>query len=262
MRVKLRSFWLPKQGNSSEEYEDAFFPIDTTELSGTTVRVAIADGASEGTFSGTWSRLLVKHFCRNGFAEADFSHQLNAKMVPIWERLKRDYIERREREERPLQWFEEPGLDKGAFSTLLGLTIEESKKSRKWRLLALGDSCLFQLRANVIITALPLDKSEDFTNHPLLIGSNPLYNTEIGQHLVVSEGDWMGGDQFFLMTDALAEWFLRLYEAGEQPWRLVHDLDSDDPHTNFAKWIEFLRVEKKLHNDDVTLVHLEIPGAG
>ena len=53
MTLSVRAFWLPKKGNSIEEYEDAF------DYSITDHRFAIADGATESSFAGEWARSLV-----------------------------------------------------------------------------------------------------------------------------------------------------------------------------------------------------------
>ena len=52
MPVGSRTFWLPRRGNSPDEYEDAFAVDDASG------RYAVADGATEGCFTGLWARLL------------------------------------------------------------------------------------------------------------------------------------------------------------------------------------------------------------
>ena len=56
MAVGSRTFWLPRRGNNPDEYEDAFALDDASG------RYALADGASEGCFTGLWARLLVEDF--------------------------------------------------------------------------------------------------------------------------------------------------------------------------------------------------------
>ena len=60
------------------------------------------------------------------------------------------------------------------------------------------------------------------------------------------------GDEFYLMTDALACWFLQMYEKKRQPWRTMRLLKQSDFEQGIAK----LRNTKALRNDDVTLLHI------
>src|SRR5271154_6689916 len=54
--LRWRSFCLHKDGNTPEEYEDAF--AGNAELG----RFAVADGASESSFARLWAKLLVAGF--------------------------------------------------------------------------------------------------------------------------------------------------------------------------------------------------------
>jgi len=66
-------------------------------------------------------------------------------------------------------------------------------------------------------------------------------------------------DTFYLMTDALAAWFLRCCEAGQQPWDALEQvLGTADPQESFAAFVRGLREEKLLHNDDVTLLTIHV----
>jgi hypothetical protein len=73
-----QAFWLPKAGNSDSEYEDAFFPRRLKRRNGRRLRFAVADGATETSFSGVWARLLVSSFVRRAIG-FEFSA---AEMVP------------------------------------------------------------------------------------------------------------------------------------------------------------------------------------
>src|SRR3954453_9104554 len=62
MRVTVTSFALPKSGNTPEEYEDAFYPEWQGERVLDRIRIAVADGATEGSFSRVWARMLAESF--------------------------------------------------------------------------------------------------------------------------------------------------------------------------------------------------------
>jgi len=60
------------------------------------------------------------------------------------------------------------------------------------------------------------------------------------------------------MTDALACWFMREAEEGRTPWRVLRDLDTSDEIKPFREWVETLRKEGAMRNDDVTLLRIDI----
>ena len=60
------------------------------------------------------------------------------------------------------------------------------------------------------------------------------------------------------MTDALAQWFLHAQEDGDKPWNaLAPLLSAPQPEQLFAAWVEELRSDGSLRNDDVTLIAVE-----
>jgi hypothetical protein len=72
--------------------------------------------------------------------------------------------------------------------------------------------------------------------------------------------DGSGGpdDHFYLMTDALAHWFLSEWERGGEPWTVLQDFDVNSEAPAFRDWLEGLRREGRIRNDDVTLVRIEV----
>jgi hypothetical protein len=62
-----------------------------------------------------------------------------------------------------------------------------------------------------------------------------------------------------LLTDALAQWFLRRHEAGRRPWQAVGRLlEAPSPDRAFVSWVDRLRDGGGLRNDDVTLVAIDL----
>jgi hypothetical protein len=72
------------------------------------------------------------------------------------------------------------------------------------------------------------------------------------------DGAWQPGDAFYLMTDALAYWFMRETEEGRTPWRVLRDLNTSDEIKPFREWVKTLRVEGAMRNDDVTLLRVDM----
>lgn len=253
MDAYAQAFWLPKAGSTDAEYEDAFFPRRMKRRKGKLLRFAVADGATETSFSGVWARLLAIAFVRRaiGFEFApDEVKPLQAK----WANLVNG---------KALPWYAEEKLASGAFAALLGFELTEEENDgilrRVWRAAAYGDCCIVQMRADETIAAFPLQDSTSFTSRPDLISSLLTHNTATNGTVLRTEGDWGCDDTFFLMTDALGCWFFKEKEAGRKPWDLLRDLDTDG-QTTFQEWVTKLRDSGAMKNDDVTLVRIDIHG--
>jgi hypothetical protein len=255
LRVTSQGWWLPKAGNTEEEYEDAYALGQES--------IAIADGATESSFARLWAQALV-----NGFISAppeigrDSVSDLQQWVEPHqaawiaqvpWERL---------------PWFAEEKARDGAFASLLGWQLaalssdEENAEQREeeagtrsapylWRAMAIGDSCLFQIHDDSLDLAFPLDQASQFDSRPLLLSSNPGKNRRVWEEVRLLEGEFRPEDMLLFATDALAHWFLREYEAGAKPWQTLGALHNQE---EFAELIAALRAEHTLKNDDVTLI--------
>lgn len=272
-KVFVTTFQLQKFGNAPEEYEDAFYPKEEGVKQENIFHFAIADGASEGMLSGKWAEILVKIFCLDQSFSIDPVTFLD-RAYGEWNSWEKDFLLERARQNRAIRWYEEQGLQTGAFSTFLGLSLTcyKEKLYGKWEAAALGDSCLFQARDDQLIAGFPLEHSSDFNNRPLLISSNPALNEGIFNAFRLARGEWRIDDRFYLMTDALADWFLKEFESGQAPWLTLSDLGTEERgHTSFGemsptseqkqsfdRWIADLRNTKKIRNDDVTLIRIDL----
>lgn len=246
--MEFCSVWLPKRGNTEDEYEDARAGDPARG------RFAIADGATESSFAGAWARLLVSGFVA---ASGPQPGRWSDWLPPLQQRWL-DEVSGKE-----LPWYAESKLQDGAFATFLGLTICQPSgfvlERRKWHAVAVGDGCLFQIRSDGLHRAFPMERAADFDNTPWLIGSRNDSPSSLRQKEVRAKGDWRAGDRFWLMTDALAQWFLTDIEAGDKPWtRLEALLAGDDAQARFADWIEDQRDRQALKNDDVTLLVVNV----
>lgn len=265
MDVVVRSFRIQKVGNGFEECEDKSYPTylnckqGVRKISGKVpLTFGLADGATEGMFSGVWAEILVKSFCRAKDMHPDMSLVL-AKASASWNSWMRNYLAERERRKKPIQWFEEPGLKAGGFSTLLGLVLTDGEDSNggKWWALAVGDTCVFQVREKGLITSFPMESSSSFSSTPSLVCSNAARNARILEANKTCQAEWHAGDRFYLMTDAIACWFLREYEEGNQPF-LSFPYADGALGEDFELWADSLRSAKQMRNDDVTLIDIEI----
>lgn len=235
-----RGFSLPKRGNTAGEYEDA---LAANPRAG---RFAIADGASESSFAGEWAKLIVDAFVKDSPSPTSPWLQWARRR---WQRLF---------ENRPMAWHTEAKFEQGAFATWLGVSVAQPNDSSTgaWEAYAIGDCCLFQIRNNRLLRAFPVRRSSDFGRDPELLGSRPGENPSAKPKRQRLKADWQSGDALFLMSDALAQWFLRNWEGREHPWQLLEEVKDASA---FAELIDKLRDEKALRNDDVTFLVIHWP---
>ncbi|HEX9244836.1 MAG TPA: hypothetical protein VGA35_01625 [bacterium] len=260
MEALLTLLRLQKAGNAEEEYEDASCPAENGRREGAELRFAVADGASEGMLSGAWARILAELHCRFGWTGGSVEQFLESAYGD-WKSFTSEYLRGRETRKAPVQWYEEPGFEEGAFSTLLGLTLTGRSQGRsgEWTAVAVGDSCLFQVRGSALLRKFPLEQSSDFNNRPVLLASNPANNGQAVGAMRRMSGTFESGDVFYLMTDALARWALREDEEGRNPWIVLRDHATRDVPV-FGAWVAALRKDRELRNDDVTLLRIDLPG--
>jgi hypothetical protein len=240
-----KEFWLPKHGSSEGEYEDA------AAIANDRMRFAVADGATETSFSGAWARQLVRAFTSGKLSIPIALEEL----IPLQARWQESIAHR-----HPLPWYAEEKANSGAFAAFVGLEFSQEKTdagTRKiWRATAAGDSCLVQVRGDEIIHAFPLADSASFGNRPNLLSSAPSSNGDSSELVKQCTGSWGCEDVFFLMTDALACWFFKEQELGNKPWILFRDLDTQDS-VPFEKFVTDLRASGRMKNDDVTLLRID-----
>jgi len=238
---------MPKEGNTLAEYEDAYWPREKQFGDSLPLRLAVADGATETSFSGLWARLLVTAYGRSRLSEGNLQSALD-QIRRVW---------RRSVGQKPLPWYAEEKLRSGAYASLLGLTILPPEASEgDWHASAVGDSCLIQARGDEMLSSFPFSHSEEFNSRPFLISSLASHDSpETGVNSM--SGRWRPGDTFFLMTDALAAWCLRGVESGEDVFERLRLVETQ---TQFESLVTELRSTIDgdgppcMKNDDVTLV--------
>ena len=267
MDWQVNVFWLPKVGAAEAEYEDAYWygPDEgSTDDDPQFLRVIVADGASESMLAGRWAQHLTTVFGLSPAsigAEAGFIAAYQ-QAAAGWETELARYKQERATRNSPIQWYEEPGLARGAYSTLLAVEfrLEPDGEGAYWTAAALGDSCLFIVRGGELRDAIPMSRSADFGNQPALLSSGGLDAEVLSRHLHVRTGDLAAGDTCYLATDALSAWFLRMVETGEakdEPWRPLQELDDID-QDEFKELIGKLRGDGVIRDDDTTLVRVDI----
>ena len=261
MRAVITTFRLPKEGSSWQEYEDAAAvgPGRSGEASGEFdgpwLAAAVADGASEALLARQWANELVSQFTDAAPAE-DLAEGIIAA-ASRWDAIEANYVQLREEQGAPIAWYEDHGLEKGSYATIIGARLLAGATGEDGPLLAwaLGDACLFHIRADTLIAAFPMQDPAQFNTSPALAQSRPKEPAAIARHVTRLTTTWQRGDTIYLASDALACWFLTRAAAGATPWRTVQSLEMDN---DFDAWVQDLRVGKSIHNDDTTLLRINI----
>jgi hypothetical protein len=258
--LRFRNFCVPREGFGLGDC------LDASAGDPQRGRFALADGASEGgPDSGRWARLLVDDFVSAEGIRAPWPDALPQTLGTWPETLP------------PLQarWKAEAGgapgpadmpwyvaeharaRDNDAFATFLGLVIQPATGPNtpwRWQALAVGDSCLFQIRTGVLIERFPMAAADEFGTTPWLVGSHTSPQELQRDRSRTCDGEAWPEDRIWMMTDALAEWFLLRWEVDEKPWEeleeFLHPMVDD---ASFANWVARLRHSGQLRNDDVTL---------
>lgn len=238
MKVEqLRVFKTHKSGSLPEEYEDA------VAISKDKLHIAISDGATEASFSKAWAEILVKNYIVNP------TEVINSEWLSGPFKAFNDLIQPLD-----LPWYSRMKIDEeGSFATLLGLSIDS--ESKRFVSIALGDSCMFW-KDDGGEHSFPISCVNDFNNSPYLISNQDMKNRQ--SYPLQELGNWdigKGVTTIFLMTDAMAHWFMLEYTKGNKPWEYLIPLKSKD---RFVKFIGELRDKKLIRNDDCTLVILKI----
>ncbi|ONI84800.1 hypothetical protein ALI22I_30395 [Saccharothrix sp. ALI-22-I] len=261
------SLRLPKQGNSLRECEDAAHVLPASDAAGLAgpVFAAVADGASESLLAGEWADLLTRSVIDAAqddecvLKDADHFATALAEAGDTWREWLAEYVAKREANGRPIAWYEEPKLDRGPHATVLAARFDtDSSGVTSWDVAALGDSCLFHTRDDRLLRAFPVESSEAFDNSPGLVNAFNRDHALLARHVRTVSGRAERGDQFFLCTDALAAWFLREAERGNQPWDVLCEFTRSGDPDRFAAWLERTRGEGLMRNDDVTVVHVDL----
>jgi serine/threonine protein phosphatase PrpC len=238
----VEAFSCQKAGNARAEYEDAW-AIRGSD-SPTRCRVAVADGATESSFSALWAALLVESFVRGRWHGPDFFNRLDA-IRRLWKRKVRG---------RPLPWYAAEKARRGAYAAFLGVSLNAVKQG--WRAVAIGDCCLLHVSgepaSRQLLKAFPLSRSEEFGSSPFLVGSLKKSDDDPLPHVRVSEGMLAPSDVLLFASDALAAWLLRRAERAEPAWEAVEAIRTQE---EFESLVAQAR-EDGTRNDDMTLVRL------
>ncbi|MGW5460110.1 hypothetical protein [Streptomyces sp. NPDC003996] len=267
---------VPKAGNRIEECEDAelvWWPREPRpDRHGRTVvplYAAVSDGASESLLAGAWAERLVKDVVESMSLQHEwwedvggFVSDFMRRSGELWDAYLEQYQTDRAARGRPITWYEQPGLDKGAFATVVGAEVRatlpaDGSVEWSWHAFALGDSCLFHLREGSVLRAFPVESVDGFGITPQLLGSRNHDAALVTERLSIARGTLAPGDEILLTSDALAAWLLSPRHELSAPGTQLAML-AELGEESFGEWVNDQRVRGFMRNDDVTLIRLRV----
>jgi hypothetical protein len=248
MRFESRSFWIAKDTEMPQCYEDAFcLDVDRGAA-------AIAGGVSEGIFSVQRARILTQTTVAeppNLEDPVEFQAWL-ARQRAAWAA---------QIDTSRLAWYQRPKMIDGGMSTLLWLALSPNNGqpdavtgSYCLEGFAIGDCCLFHVRHGKQLRSFPVQSAADFDLTPGMIGSVDQKRDHLLEFQAIADV-CLPGDLLALCTDALAQWALARSEAGEP-------VNWEDywttPVESWQEEIIALRGDRQLRYDDTTLLLLRV----
>jgi hypothetical protein len=104
-----------------------------------------------------------------------------------------------------------------------------------------------------VLKSLPLSDAASFNSAPLLVASDPTLYRSSAHALVIDSGACQNNDVLFLLSDAVAAWYLEHFEPSD----FSRVLESNDDAA-IAAFFENERDAGRIKNDDIAVVRLEI----
>lgn len=241
-----KCFSCSKGGNAPCENEDAY-SLPDADSSLQKIRIGIADGATESSFSKEWAALLVDHYKMIPDFNTNFLNIVFPEIRKAWlDRI--NYAS--------LEWWAQQKMEMGAFASFLGIDIDLSTGITN--MVAVGDSNSFVFRDEKMMAAFPILHSEIFSNTPFLISSEPLKNATNTPLFLQSNFTLLAGDILVVGTDAISQWILKEVELGNyQIDQLIDLLGTKNSPSSFQIWLDEKRKTHEIKNDDTTIIIIQ-----
>lgn len=211
-------------------------------------KFAISDGVSKSFFPKIWADVLVKKWVDSKeFDEAQFILDCQQD----WLNQVTEVVNKPD-----AKWFTKNAFNRkeSGLATFVGLRFFKKKTDWFWKANALGDSFLFFVP----------NKFKDFSKEcivlsskqePIVFDNFPDYLSSLGKNhkgeKQLKENPLITGS-FYLMTDALAEWFLNEKEDA------LNKISLWQNQKDFERFVDEERYNKKLGNDDSAILIISI----
>ena len=240
MKINIKGFITSKK---SELYSDC---ADNYHINKENNKFAISDGVSKSFFSKVWSDVLVKKYVNHKDWKDD--NEFIVESQKEWQCKIDEIVNQSE-----TKWFTKSQYIRKdpALATFVGLQFIESEQI--WIAQALGDSFLFFIPKGLTEIEKKLSTKPEhvvFDNFPDYLSSIANYPHK-GEKKAIKREKLKEGT-FYLMTDALAEWFLINTEQAKQK------LDNIKTQEQYLETIANERNANRLNDDDSAVLILEL----
>jgi|GEM_PF-1143553 len=211
-------------------------------------KFAISDGVSKSFFPKIWADVLVNRWVDSKeFDEAQFILDCQKD----WLNQVTEIVNRSN-----AKWFTKNAFNRkeSGLATFVGLRFYKKKKEWFWKANALGDSFLFFVPKEIkdfskecIVLSSKQEPIvfDNFPDYLSSLGSNHKGKKQLKENL-------MTAGTFYLMTDALAEWFLNEKDNA------FNKIDVWQNQKDFERFVDEERYNKKLGNDDSAILTIKI----
>ncbi|MDC1188615.1 hypothetical protein N8089_02365 [Flavobacteriales bacterium] len=242
MKISIKGFITSKE---SELYSDC---ADRYAVNAEHNKFAISDGVSKSFFPKFWAEFLVENFVKSKkIHENKFIQDCQEEWLEkVSEIVKKPNV----------KWFTSNAFQnkKPGLATFVGLEFLKDKRGLMWQAKSLGDSFLFYVPQKIKdfekeIFKLSSKKDLVFDNFPDFFSSvGNKYKGKVKSTVLRK----LEPGTFYLMTDALSEWFINekkdaIDEIGK--WK-----NQDD----FEEFIKRERRSAKLGNDDSAILIINL----
>lgn len=241
MNIELCTRSVQKAGNPVEENDDW---VDARRA-GSRIRAAVADGATEATFSDLWAESLVTAWLNAtdaGISPAVLSDAREAwasRLPPV----------------DSMPWYARAKLEEGSFAALAGVEVRIRRGRAYWTASTVGDCEMFVLKRSRRLwlrRAEPAKLAREFGYHPDLLATSTDATRRTAPRIF--NGRVRAPFELWIASDAFAEACLSAYERSEPSWdHWSAALESDQ---SFRAAVDAARESGQMRNDDTTVCRL------
>jgi len=239
MKINIKGFITSKK---SELYSDC---ADNYAVNLEHHKFSISDGVSKSFFPKIWSDILVNKYVRQ--KDWKDTNEYIVESQKEWQFKIDEIVNQSE-----TKWFTKSQYNRKdpALATFVGLQFLEP--DQKWIAQALGDSFLFFIPKG----STEIENKLSTKPEPIVFDNFPDYLSSIGSshkgEKKPIKGEKIKEGTFYLMTDALAEWFLLNTEQAKQT------LDNIKTQEQYLETIANERNANRLNDDDSAVLILEL----
>jgi len=244
MQISIKGYITSKESESFYDCADRY-AINTNKGFN---KFAISDGVSKSFFPKIWAEVLVNKWVNSKEFDED---QFILDCQKDWLKQVTEIVNKPD-----AKWFTKNAFNRkeAGLATFVGLRFYKKKKEWFWKADALGDSFLFFVPKKI----------KDFSKEcivlsskkePIVFDNFPDYLNSLGNkhkgEKQLKENPLTSGT-FYLMTDALAEWFLNEKDNA------ISKIEVWQNQKDFERFVDEERHNEKLGNDDSAILTIKI----